>query len=75
MSAGHKAGDVVTIERNETRWPSRGSWPRYRGRTAMVVSVNQGAGEVGVTFTRIGATDPASCTADSWFRPHELVGR
>jgi hypothetical protein len=75
VSAGHKAGDVVTVERDEKRWPSRGSWPRYRGRTAMVVSLNRPAGEVGVTFTRIGATDLASCKANSWFLAHELIGR
>lgn len=75
-----RVGDRVRIERDETRWPSRGTWPRYRGRTGVVVEIN--LGEVGVA---IGKQLPPSgkrggnMRGDSvtWFMPWELkvVGR
>jgi hypothetical protein len=33
-------GDRIRIERDETRHPSKGTWPRFRGRTGTVVEVN-----------------------------------
>jgi hypothetical protein len=36
MTAGFDVGDRVRVERDETRWPSRGSWPRYRGKVGSV---------------------------------------
>lgn len=35
-----EVGTRVRIERDETRYPSRGTWPRFRGKTGTVVQVN-----------------------------------
>jgi hypothetical protein len=59
-----KVGDQVRVERDERWWPSRGSWPRYRGRVGTVVT-RRHFGEIGVRF---GAGHVLS-----YFRPHELV--
>lgn len=37
-----KAGTRVRIERDETEYPSRGTWPMFKGRTATVTVVNRG---------------------------------
>lgn len=34
-------GDRVRIERDETRHPSRGTWPWFRGKTGTVVEINR----------------------------------
>jgi ribosomal protein L21E len=41
-------GDRVRIERDETRYPSKGTWPRFRGKTGTVVEIN--LGEYGVAI-------------------------
>ena len=43
-------GDRVRIQRDETRYPSKGTWPHFRDKTGTVVEFN--LGEVGVCFTR-----------------------
>jgi ribosomal protein L21E len=43
-------GDRVRIERDEIRYPSKGTWPQFRGRTGTVVEVN--ADEYGVVFAK-----------------------
>jgi len=58
-------GDEVVVERDETEYPSRGSWPRYRGRIGTVV-VSENWGEIGVRFTK---SHDESAT---WFKPYEL---
>ena len=58
-------GDTVIIERDEIQYPSKGSWPRYRGRTARV-EVLENWGEVGVRFTKSGDE------STTWFKPYEL---
>lgn len=62
-------GDPVRVERDETRYPSRGTWPQFRGRSGTVVEVNRagrGATEYGITFTKKPRTD-------AWFKRHELT--
>jgi ribosomal protein L21E len=75
-------GDRVRVERDEQRYPSRGTWPQYRGRAGTVVSVNRartvqvrdGAGskavkvsaEYGVSFSR-------GRSVDAWFGRHEIT--
>jgi hypothetical protein len=44
-------GDRVRIERDETKYPSKGTWPYYRGKTGTVVEIN--LGEYGVVFTKV----------------------
>lgn len=33
-------GDQVRIKRDEARYPSRGTWPRFRGKTGTVAQIN-----------------------------------
>ena len=41
-------GDQVCIERDQTRYSSKGTWPQFRGKTGTVIMVNRG--EFGVAF-------------------------
>lgn len=76
-------GDAVRTQRDETLFPSRGTWPRYRNRPGFVVQLNHEAGEYGVVLTvtrppwRNGRVGELSYDSDmvSWFREDELVGR
>lgn len=73
---------TVRVGRDETRWPSHGSWPTYRGRKATIVSVNREVHdsgpnigqpfhlEYGVCFDAY--VHPTKEGAQSWFLPHEL---
>jgi hypothetical protein len=75
-----RVGDRVRIGRDETRWPSQGSWPRYRGKVGTIVQINPRAGEYGVvlgTERRASALTPSGRPQGhhgvSWFLPHELA--
>lgn len=62
-------GAKVRIERDETKHPSRGTWPWYRGKTGTVVGINRagtGATEYGVGFGK-------AKWADAWFKGYELA--
>jgi hypothetical protein len=72
MSRRFKIGDVVKVERDERLYPSRGTWPKYRGRIGTVVTALQ-QGEVGVSWKPHAATYGAKMGADAWFHPHELT--
>ncbi|QGH79724.1 hypothetical protein SEA_ANON_53 [Gordonia phage Anon] len=58
-----RKGDRVKAVRDETKYPSKGSWPQYRGKRGTVTGTN--LGEIGVSFTSDDNTD-------AWFQPHEL---
>ncbi len=74
-----RVGDRVRIERDEVRYPSKGTWPRFRGKTGTVVEINDGPGgptEYGVIFR----TAPAgpwrkwwSGGEATWFTLHEIT--
>jgi hypothetical protein len=77
-------GDRVRVERDETLHPSKGTWPRFRGRIGTVVEVNADRNhphltEYGVALGKVSArTDgrgafnwDASLVA--WFKAHEIV--
>lgn len=71
-----RRGDRVRVERDETVWPSRGSWPQYRGREGTVITVNRTDHEYGVSFVKVrdrGDGTLAGPDAVTWFRPHELT--
>lgn len=61
-------GTVVKVQRDESRWPSRGTWPRFRGRVGTVVQYVHG--EYGVSWD--ANPHPTKEGASSWFLPHEL---
>lgn len=76
-------GDRVRIERDETRYPSKGTWPQFRGRVGTIVEVNADRKrprltEYGVVFgaTRTlpdGSTRAANgCEVTTWFKIYEL---
>lgn len=70
MSAGVRPGDRVRIERDETRFPAKGTWREYRGKIGTVVEVNRSCPttsepEIGVAF---GATP----RTEAWFLPHAV---
>lgn len=62
-------GTRVRIQRDETRYPSKGTWPQFRGRTGTIVDINPvgpGPNEYGVTFSK-------SPRAEYWFKAYELT--
>jgi hypothetical protein len=68
-------GDRVRIERDEMRYPSKGTWPQFRGRTGTIVEIN--LGEYGVVFGGVRPrTDGRGRSRWSgpvtWFRDYEL---
>jgi len=68
-----KVGDRVVIERDENLYPSKGTWPRFRGKTGTIVEVN--LGEYGVVFTKVRKprSNGSIAMADAvWFQPHEV---
>ena len=76
-------GDRVVIERDETRYPSRGTWPQFRGRTGTVVEINADGKrphltEYGVVFGSTRKPNRNSSIAGGaktvWFKVYELGG-
>lgn len=76
-----QVGTQVRIERDETRYPSRGSWPQFRGRVGTVVEVNADKRphlvEYGVSFGRVRPhpTRPGALKHGDvvWFKVHEIA--
>jgi hypothetical protein len=66
-----RVGQPVVAERDEVRYPPRGTWERYRGRRGTVVSINARDREVGVNWEQ-GDRPVEDMRADSWFKPWEL---
>ena len=63
-----RVGSRVRVERDETLYPSRGTWPQFRGKTGTVVEVNRagrGPTEYGVGFGK-------ATRASAWFKAYEL---
>jgi len=52
-----RVGDRVRIERDETRYPPRGTWPRFRGRRGTVVATN--LGELATEIRRACSNPPS----------------
>ncbi len=68
-----KVGDRVRVERDETIYPSKGTWPKFRGKTGTIVEVN--LGEYGVVFTKVRKprSNGSIAMAEAvWFQPHEV---
>jgi hypothetical protein len=71
-------GGRVRIERDETRYPSKGTWPQFRGKTGTVVEIN--LGEIGVVFGKVkprhdgrGKFIRSGHEPITWFQSYELV--
>jgi hypothetical protein len=73
-----KVGTRVRIERDETRYPSKGTWPQFRGKTGTVVEVNHDRvrphlTEYGVVFGK-PRLDGRGGQREviTWFKSHEI---
>lgn len=77
-------GDRVRIQRDETRYPSKGTWPRFRGRVGTIVEVSHDKQphltEYAVVFSKANRRSdrPDLFRYDSasvvWFKGHEIQG-
>ena len=79
-----KVGDRVRIERDETRYPSKGTWPQFRGKTGTIVEINVDRKrphltEYGVALGKVtppGPRDKRAYNWDArdvaWFKAYEL---
>lgn len=79
-------GARVGINRDETRYPSKGTWPQFRGRTGTIVEVNVDRKhphltEYGVVFGKVnlrtdgrGAFHWSGNEPITWFKAHEISG-
>lgn len=68
-------GQKVEVQRDERRYPSRGTWPAYRGKIGTVV-IADNLGEVGIVFGATRRRPDGSLHGDdspSWFAAHELA--
>lgn len=66
-------GTRIVIERDEKLFPSRGTWPQYRGHVGTVVEINDD--EFGVVFGRVRkarANGSIAMAEAVWFKAHEL---
>jgi hypothetical protein len=77
-------GDRVRIERDEVCYPSKGTWPQFRGCTGTVVEVNRDRrrphlSEWGVVFGQVSERKdrPGAFAYGGnsvvWFKPYELT--
>lgn len=73
-------GDRVRIERDEQRYPPKGTWPQFRGRVGTIVEINRDTKrphltEYGVTFGKVRTPNKCGSIASGdavWFKAHEL---
>jgi hypothetical protein len=77
-------GDRVRIERDETLYPSKGTWPQFRGRIGTMVEINEEKKrphltEFGVVFGIVkrrtdgrGAFVRSGAEPVTWFKAYEI---
>jgi hypothetical protein len=73
-------GDRVRIERDETCYPSKGTWPAFRGKIGTLVEVNEDKKrprltEYRVAFGAVRRRPDGSLHGDdivTWFKSHEI---
>ena len=74
-------GDRVRIERNETRYPSKGTWPEFRRKTGTIVEINVDRKrpyltEYGVVLGKVRGKPTTFGSISNghpvWFKAHEL---
>ncbi|QTF81475.1 hypothetical protein SEA_TARSUSIV_51 [Mycobacterium phage TarsusIV] len=65
-----KKGTKVVIERDETKYPAKGTWKQFRGKKGVVTCEVRGGGavEYGVSFC-------GGDSADAYFKLYELTER
>jgi hypothetical protein len=79
-----KIGDRVRIHRDETRYPSKGTWPQFRGRVGTIVEINGDRERPHLTEYAVvfGKVSPAGGSAKrtnrwdangvAWFQAYEI---
>lgn len=64
----------MRVERDEKLYPSKGTWPRFRGKYGTVVETNDG--ELGVVFGKVRAVSSRGSLIGNepvtWFQNYEL---
>jgi len=73
-------GTRVRIERDETCYPAKGTWPQFRGHTGTVVEINvdhkrPNLTEYGVVFGPVRRRPNGSLHGDivTWFKFYEIT--
>ena len=75
-------GSKVRIERDETVYPSKGTWPQFRGKTGTVVQVNTDRKrphltEYAVTFGKVRKPNQHGTIPVGpdtyWFKAYEML--
>lgn len=61
----------VRVQRDEEAYPSRGTWPRYRGQVGTVSRLNPEDDEYGIMFTPEGSSRTGGIVY--WFKAWELA--
>ena len=64
-----KEGDRVTVQRDEKRFPSKGTWPRWRGKTGTVETINPDPKHPNLTEYAVALKGDGL----TWFKASELV--
>ncbi len=80
MNTPISVGTRVRVGRDEAQHPSRGTWPRFRGKTGTVVEINEDRKrphltEYGVVFGKVRTprSNGSIAMADAvWFKAYEL---
>lgn len=71
-----KVGDRVRIQRDEKKYPPKGTWFAFRGRTGTLVAINRSGGgrwEYGVVFTNHPKRfADGGWKHPTWFKAYEL---
>ncbi|KRD08622.1 hypothetical protein ASE48_08655 [Mycobacterium sp. Root265] len=62
-----KAGTKVLIQRDEKKYPARGTWKQFRGKKGVITCIN--TDEFGVSFA------PGGGNTDAYFKGYELTER
>lgn len=78
-----RVGDRVRVERDETRYPSKGTWPQFRCRPGTVVEVNRDRKrphltEYGLVFAKVSPRRDRPGKFNhgatvTWFKAHEIT--
>jgi hypothetical protein len=74
----------VRIQRDEARYPSKGTWPRFHGRTGSIVEINVDRKrphltKYGVSFNAVRVRTDGRGEVDwratdvAWFKVYEIV--
>jgi hypothetical protein len=69
-------GDRVRIERDEIDYPSKGTWPQFRGNTGTITQINGNGSEFGVVFGNVRIRPDGSLHGSdvvTWFKIYELT--